>query len=251
MTREQNQVLYPYLFPVEERQVFVQTSGNNPQPAENYKAIVRRDENRLISIQRDSYQLVENSAIIYPLLEQLGNLETPYYFDQSHSFVQDSKMSLLVLFPELKIFDGTSDIFFGLSVNNSYDASTAVKIVRKCVRQVCTNGMTVTTSIEAYERKHTPGFSFDNIKENLEQTSEHLLLFSQRVEQLQSSKPTKGIMKVIEQRLGKRLMKYVDEQPKPQNLYKLLNYVTYYVSHMIEAPFREDYMLQTSKIFQL
>ena len=48
-----------FLFPVGERAVFVD-DDKTYKPTKHYKAIVREDNGKLVSIMKDSYQLVSN-----------------------------------------------------------------------------------------------------------------------------------------------------------------------------------------------
>ena len=74
--------LSQFMFPVEERAVFVQ---DNPHPnidiADNYKAIVRQDSGKLISIMKNTYQLVPNREVILPLLQELHKLDNKWVID--------------------------------------------------------------------------------------------------------------------------------------------------------------------------
>ncbi len=74
-----------FLFPVTERAVYVD-DDKTYRPTKHYKAIVREDNGKLVSIMKDSYQLVPNSTVILPLLEQLHTLDTNWVIDPSHSF---------------------------------------------------------------------------------------------------------------------------------------------------------------------
>ena len=48
-----------FLFPVGERAVFVD-DDKTYKPTKHYKAVVREDNGKLVSIMKDSYQLVHN-----------------------------------------------------------------------------------------------------------------------------------------------------------------------------------------------
>ena len=91
MTEVIERRLNKYLFPVEERKVFF-ANGDNPNGTKEYKAIVRPDKNKLISIMQDSYKLIPNRDVIMPLLEQLHQLDTKWNFDNSHSFVDSIRI---------------------------------------------------------------------------------------------------------------------------------------------------------------
>ena len=93
--------LNKFLFPVEERKVFFADNNNEPVRTKEYKAIIRPDKNKLISVMEDSYKLVSNYEVIMPLLEQLNQLDTRWNFDNSHSYVESKRMRLQVTFPDL------------------------------------------------------------------------------------------------------------------------------------------------------
>jgi len=68
---------------------------------------------------------------------------------------------------------------------------------------------------------------------------------------LQNLKADKTIKRKVEDSLGKNIMKYVDEQPNPVNQWKLLNILTYYISHNLEQRLRSGYQYKLSKVFEL
>jgi len=150
--------LSQFMFPVEERAVYVQ---DNPHPnidvTDNYKAIVRQDRGKLISIMKNTYQLVPNREVILPLLQELHKLDNKWVIDSSHSFVDDSRMRLQVTFPELTLNVGTSDISLSLFLHNSYDGSEGVRLFWGAIREICTNGMVFGTLLSKYYRRHTAG----------------------------------------------------------------------------------------------
>ena len=118
--------LRDYCFPVVERKVAVHNGkteqidlGNNQTflPGD-YKAIVRDDTNELISIVKQSYQVVPNETLINQLMEELEKIDTSYDIEDSHSFVENSRMRLQIAFPEILIKDGTSEISLSLYLHN-------------------------------------------------------------------------------------------------------------------------------------
>jgi hypothetical protein len=106
MTEVIERRLNKYLFPVEERKVFFADKDKEAKGTKEYKAIVRSDKNKLISIMQDSYKLIPNRDVIMPLLEQLHELDTKWNFENSHSFVDSKRMRLQVTFPDLTLNDG-------------------------------------------------------------------------------------------------------------------------------------------------
>ncbi len=248
--------LQKFLFPVEERSVYVDDKpGINYKPAKEYKAIVRPDNNKLISIQKDSYQLVPNSEVIMPLMEQLHNLDTNWIIDPAHSFVEDSRMRLQVTFPDLKLNDGRSDIALSLFLHNSYDASEGVRLFWGAIRAICSNGMVFGNVLAKYYRKHTSGLEIKNLKAQVESTYEKIPVIKNRIELLQNTKVTEKVRREVEDKLGKHVVKYIAEQEKQYkkaaNLWVLYNLITYYVSHQVDLRMRASYQIQTSRIFKL
>lgn len=243
-----------FLFPVCEREVFVD-DDKTYRPTKHYKAIVREDNGKLVSIMKDSYQLVPNSKVIMPLLEQLHNLDTNWIIDPSHSFADDNRMRLQVTFPDLKMNDGRSDIALSLFLHNSYDGSEGVRMFWGAIRFICSNGMVFGNVLSKYYRKHTSGLEINNLKAQLESTYQKIPVLQHRIEILQNTNITKNIRRDVEDHLGKHVIKYVNEQEKQHkraaNLWALYNLITYYVSHQVDMKLRAQYQLETSRLFKL
>ena len=243
-----------FLFPVGERAVYID-DDKTYRPTKHYKAIVREDNGKLVSIMKDSYQLVPNSEVIKPLLEQLHNLDTNWIIDPSHSFADDNRMRLQVTFPELTMNDGRSDIALSLFLHNSYDGSEGVRMIWGAIRAICSNGMVFGNVLRKYYRKHTSGLEVTNLKSQLESTYEKIPVIKHRIEILQNTNVTKTMRRDIEDNLGKHVIKYISSQEKQfkraANLWVLYNIITYYVSHLVDMRMRASYQLETSKLFKL
>jgi hypothetical protein len=243
-----------FMFPVEERAVYID-DDKTYRPTKNYKAIVREDNGKLISIQKNTYQLVPNREVIMPLLEQLHNLDTNWNVDPSHSFVENNRCRLQVTFPDLKLNDGRSDIALSLFLHNSYDGSEGVRLFWGAIREICTNGMVFGTLLSKFYGRHTAGLDISNLKEKLESTYDKIPVLKHRIDILQNTKVTPKFRRDVEGQMGKKVVKYIGDQEKQNkratNLWVLFNLVTYYISHMIEKRLRSDYQLQASRLFQL
>lgn len=254
MTNTIDKKLNNFLFPVSERAVFVD-DDKTYKPTKHYKAIVREDNGKLVSIMKDTYQLVPNSEVIIPLLEQLHNLDTNWIIDPSHSFADDNRMRLQVTFPDLTMNDGRSDIALSLFLHNSYDGSEGVRMIWGAIRAICSNGMVFGNVLSKYYRKHTSGLEIKNLKSQLESTYEKIPVIKHRIEILQNTNVTKTIRRDVEDHLGKHVIKYVNEQEKQNkraaNLWVLYNVITYYISHLVDLRMRASYQLETSKLFKL
>jgi hypothetical protein len=247
-----------FMFPVEERAVYVQDDPHlNLNIADNYKAIVRSDNgsSKLISIMKNTYQLVPNREVILPLLQELHKLDNKWVIDPTHSFVEDSRMRLQITFPELTLNDNSSEIALSLFLHNSYDGSEGVRLFWGAIREICSNGMVFGTLLSKYYRRHTSGLDISNLKEKLQATYDKIPVIRHRIEMMQNTKVTPKFRRDIEDHLGKHVIKYVDQHEQQNkrsvNLWMLFNIVTYYISHLIEQRKRAQYQLEASKLFKL
>lgn len=251
MTAEIENRLYKFLFPVTEKKVFFEDENSEPSFTEQYKAIAREDNGKLISIMNDSYKIVPNRDIIMPLMDQLHNLDNKWIIDPSHSFVSDQRMRLQVTFPDLTFFDGRSDIALSLFLHNSYDGSEGVRLFWGAIRGICSNGMVFGTVLAKFYARHTNGIRLDNLKQQVEQTYDQIPVIKQRIEILQNLEVGKSLLESVEHKLGKKVMKHVTEQPPAINQWVLYNYLTWYISHVVDLRMRSAYQLQVSKLFKL
>ena len=118
--RSNEDQLAPYLFEVEERKVSFEVIPPSLFPlsqlyeTNKYKAIVRKDNDKLISIMPQTYKMISNKDVIIPVLDFLTNFDNKWEIDPSHSFVEDGRMRLQITFPELTVNDGISDIALSL-----------------------------------------------------------------------------------------------------------------------------------------
>jgi hypothetical protein len=248
--------LQPFLFPVVETEVMHgNVDGGIPSNTRDYKAIVRADNNQLISIMKDSYRVIPNSEIIKPMLEELNKLNSHWYIDNSHSFVDNSRMRLQITFPEMTFHDGRSDIALSLFLHNSYDGSEGVRMYFGAIRFICSNGQIYGEVLSQFYGKHTSGLDISNLSETVESTYDKLPVIKNRIEQLQEAKVSNQLRQSIENRLGKTIYKYVEKQEqeisKATNQWALYNILTYYISHLVKQRLRASYQLEVSKLFRL
>lgn len=251
LTEQLEKRLSKFTFPVDERRVFFDNPATGLDSTKEYKAIIRTDKNKLISIMQDSYQLIPNRDVIMPLLEQLSELDTRWHFDNSHSFVDSKRMRLQVTFPDLTLNDNKSDIALSLFLHNSYDGSEGVRMYWGAIRAICSNGMVFGEVLSKFYSKHTKGINLNNLKEQVEATYTKLPIIKQRIEILQNLETTKSLTDGIQQKLGKKAAVYVSEQPKPENQWMLYNILTYYISHLVDKRMRAAYQMKVSRLFKL
>ncbi|MFZ1289480.1 MAG: DUF932 domain-containing protein [Melioribacteraceae bacterium] len=251
MTTEVDKKLWKFLFPVVETKIQVKDTSGLFFPTNKYKAIIREDNNELIAIQKNTYQLVTNAEVIKPVLEQLNDLTTDWYIDPSHSFVENNRMRLQITFPEITLHDGESEIALSLFVHNSYDSSEGVRMFWGGIRSICSNGSVFGEVLAKFYAKHTSGIIVNNLKQQIEDTYEQIPLIKERISILQNLKPTSDYKEQIQKTFGKGIAEYVEEQPKVKNQWILYNQLTHYISHFVQQRMRASYQMKVSKMFQL
>ncbi|MHA1911704.1 MAG: DUF932 domain-containing protein [Candidatus Kariarchaeaceae archaeon] len=251
MNTETTRKLWKFLFPVAETEVQIKNMDSLYFPTKDYKAIIREDNSKLIAIQKKSYKLVSNAEVIEPVLSQLDDLTTDWLIDDSHSFVENNRMRLQVTFPELVLNDGRSDIAMSMFIHNSYDGTEGVRMYWGAIRGICSNGMVFGEVLAKFYSKHTSGIVIDNLKKQIEDTYDQIPVIKERIEILQNLEVTDELNENIADKLGKGIGDYVDEQEAPENQWKLYNYLTYYISHVVQQRMRASYQLKVSKLFQL
>jgi hypothetical protein len=250
--------LRDFAFPVIERKVAVHDGENSLIDLERhdtflpneYKAIVREDTNELISIVRESYQIVPNERIISRLMEELDKTNTPFEIEPSHSFVENNRMRLQVKFPEILINDGRSDIALSLYLHNSYDMSEGIRMFWGAIRGICTNGMVFGKILGTIYKRHTSGFELENIETELSRMSDLMPRIQNRIADLDSRPITSDIREEVEKDLGKKVAAQIF-QSEYESQWKLYNAITYLVSHVIQQKYRARYQMTTSRIFGL
>jgi hypothetical protein len=251
MTTEIENKLTKYFFPIEEKKVLFKDTDNISILTNDYKAIVRTDNNKLISIMKDSYNLIPNKNVILSLMEQLHKLDTKWNFDNSHSFVDNNRMRLQITFPDLILNDGRSDIALSLFLHNSYDGSEGVRIFWGAIRDICSNGMVFGKVLAKFYGKHTRGIDLSDMKQQIEKTYNQIPIIKKRIDILQNLSVNQDLINEVENNLGKRVFKYVNEQKPIFNQWALYNILTYYISHLMEQRLRAAYQLKVSRLFNL
>lgn len=262
--------LQQFCFPVEERDVsFISHSKffdwktksyivkPTDKPADQYKAIVKRDNNSLISIVNRNYKLVPNKDLIDQLMEQLERTDQKYEIDKHHSFVRDNRMRLHIVFPELTIKDDSDQgIALSLYLHNSYDLSEGIRMYWGAIRHICTNGMVFGEVLAKYYSKHTKGFQIKDLKSSLENTYHLIPDIQQRIEVLDSFKVDNKFETEMIEQVGSRFVKHLQLENNLNSFssltqLQLFHLVTNYISHRMKHEMQSRYQWAASKLFNL
>jgi len=262
--------LQDFCFPVEQRNVsFVSNSRfydwnaksyifkPTSKPTEQYKAIVRNDNNALISIVNKNYKLVPNKDLIDQLMEQLERTDQKYEIEEHHSFVRNNRMRLHIVFPDLKIKDDSDDgIALSLYLHNSYDLSEGIRMYWGAIRSICTNGMVFGEVLAKFYGKHTKGFKIENVKSSLENTYKMIPDIQQRIDILDSLEVNQMFEDDVREHMGTRLVKHMLIENGLDSLQsftqlQLFHLLTNYISHRVKHELQARYQLAASKLFNL
>jgi Domain of unknown function (DUF932) len=254
--------LKSYVFPVEETSVYFANEAAafaNKSLTKNYKAIVRSDNKKLISIMPKTYKLVPNDILIREVLDKLEKTDQKYYIDPTHSFVDDKRMRLQLTFPELTLADDESKTAMSLFVHNSYDGSEGVRGYWGAIRGICSNGMIFGKVLCKFYHRHTHGFFISDMKELLEKAYDAIPEIQERFNALQrielKSFELKSFQDKIEKEMGKKVVDDLELRTllasKSTNAYAILQALTWVVSHNIEARRRAFYQQKIAKIMEI
>lgn len=253
--------LESFCFPVTERLVAVDDAtspiinleNSNTFLPNSYKAIVRDDTNTVISIVKNSYQVVKNSELIDKLLRELATCGHSFRIDESHSFVSNERMRLQVTFPELTLRDRESDIALSAFIHNSYDQSEGVRFYFGAIRAICSNGMVFGKILSKYYSRHTSGFSFENLGDKLAEAREYFPELQERINRLEILPVDEQLVEHVSTKISKRLAEQciAKEEIGRITQWRLLNRLTNHISHEMEPRLQARYQTNVSKVFAL
>ena len=240
--------------PTVERPVYFSTEeGDEKMLAPNHKAIVVGG--KIVSVQRNSYNLVTNKELVMPILDRISNTSNAWEIDSRHSYVSDTRMRLAIRFPELsfKPSDGLP-INMMLNISNSYDSTEKIKMAWGLLRLVCTNGMGVYEALAQNKRKHTVNFNVDEVSASIVEAYESMPLIQSRLNLLaqESFSVDDSIRDEVENLFGKRAVGYLDLQNAEnpiQTRWDYYNVLTYYISHFLHIKQRGLYQARASELF--
>lgn len=226
-----------FCFPVESQSVLY---GEN-HPTDAWQAIVRTDNNRLITISPSTYSLVENARAIYPWVEHLDALGEWSICDTS--FVEDACMRMDVMLAKtLDTVDGMYHVV--MSLKNSYDSTWAVKFNWALYREIYIG----LHSVKISYRRHTVGYSSDSLSEAFHHFEESIPKIKQQIELLSMLKLTEKHLDAMYGIFGKKMMDAVDTSVCAWEVFKALGRLIEH--HPLNAR-RVHYQDSLTKFFNL
>lgn len=258
--------LEAFKFPVAERFVGVANGINdmidigNPDThlQHGYKAIVREDTNKCISILRQTYKLQTNAEILDELMSKLKIIDKEFKINAKHSFCMDERMRLHVEFPGLIVEDEGGDLALSLFVHNSYDMSEGVRLFWGAIRVEDGAAFVFNGILKGYYHKHTDSLNLNNFKEELESTYGHIPEIHKRIEFLTSQIVDEPMYKKLKKNLGSTLVDEIlpsgepaDLKKRAMSMWECYTTLAKMVSNQIDIQYRARYQHALSKAFGL
>ena len=139
-------------FPVFEAAVTYDTHNGDVQT--NYKLIVRKDTNKILSCMTNDYKLVTNKTIIdyaEPIIKKNdGKIK------EVRTLNNGAKTIMKWTFPNDTVKIGPNDLINPeIIIRNSYDGTIGVNVMAGAFRLVCSNGMVIGVVLDDYKNKHS------------------------------------------------------------------------------------------------
>ena len=139
-------------FPVFEAAVTYDTpNGDVPT---NYKLIVRKDTNKILSCMTNDYKLVTNKTIIDyadPIIKKNNGK-----IKEVRTLNNGAKTIMKWTFPNDTVKIGPNDLINPeIIIRNSYDGTIGVNVMAGAFRLVCSNGMVIGVVLDDYKNKHS------------------------------------------------------------------------------------------------
>jgi Domain of unknown function (DUF932) len=252
MTINTEKELDKYIFPVKEEKIYYPSEGNL-KTSDDFKSIVRTDTGQIISVMNHTYKLIPNKIIIESLIQQLESIDCKFVVDKLHSYVDNSQMRLSIILPDYHLTDHESKIFLGIQVINSYTGTTSYRRQNFLHRQICSNGMMAKSLFEERSRKHTSGFEFDELQNDIEKSVKKFPILQMKIDELTNTKVTKKFRDKVRGHLGKTVSDYLESVEKrgKDNLYDAYHHLTYWASHICNSKLQMQYHSDISKLFAM
>ncbi len=231
---------------VEERTLYtgdVFSLGVMDRQVHKHKAIVEKDNGRIISVVGSGYNLVQNSEIIpqYERAITRSNLNTDGMIRDIQYSHDGARTVVSYRFPAHRIAIKEGDeMDLQINVLNSYDGSWKFMSLVGAYRLLCTNGQIIGDNFSAYYGKHTKSLDVDYAIHKLETALDVYIENAELWKQYTTSKVSlydaHRILETLANNNKKMLaklqdtyMKYVFEMG--HNLWALFNTLTDWSSH--------------------
>lgn len=225
---------------------------------DKFKAVIREDNEEIISIVSPTYKLVSNKDLIDTCLETLSKTDIPFNLHigdkagKLMNFVTSQRMKLTISFPEMKIYDGEEGVEVCAFLENSYNSSQAINFQIGLLRLICTNGATSYIARKMLRFKHVESFQLEYFKQGIDNLYMKIPEIKERVEILHNIHDRETMNNIIE-KAGKENKKLGEHclENDPANMWELYNALTFFITHNLAVRRQTAYFNWVAKQFQL
>jgi len=249
-------------FNVREVPVYRQRISNDEErriitePIEKYKLLIKDDTDENISVVKQGYKVIENREVIEPILEYLDKTDVRWTVDKRNSYSGIDKMRLKIVYPDLNIEDDSDQgLQLGHGIYNSFNGSGSMRILEYILRLVCTNGLTSWQSSQnRLWFRHTNGFTIENYKRMLDNLISNAPTIGNRVRALREVEINSELLEKAIGLSTKGMSDYIEQETSDINRltqWRLLNIMTYYVSHFMKQRTMSEYQYKIGRLFAI
>lgn len=259
--------------------VSLKDSNNTKVPG--FVGIKNKTTKRVVSVVNETYNLLPNTDVVEPVLEQFEKTGVKYEVD-ALSWVSDQRMQLHLKLPDYHIKDDSKEgLISSLWLHNSYNMTESARLMAGAFRLVCSNGMIVGEMTEKISLKHQAkqirAIMTGHTISVVESIEESITNTQERIQELIDEKVTAATLfdifhafkfdsKLVRHFLTELGVVTAETRTKEfeevlgdikttkkfdQNMYDLYNMLTYFVSHMKDPRYRVSYLERISKRFAL
>ena len=239
-------------FPVKEAGVTFDTpQGDMPT---DYKLIVRKDTNKILSCMTNDYKLITNKQVMSKALPALDarNAQLVEY----DSFGQGARSQWKFRIPDIKVkIDNDDYVNPEIIIKNSYDGSTEVKAYGGAFRLVCSNGLVIGYALgKGAGIRHIGDNTEEDVKEIVEKIIYQVTeIFDKDFPKLVNTKVYSPHVSEVIKLFPETVMKDLVNKliiSNPQSYWDLLNACTFIATHKMKRQNEATHKLE-GKIFPL
>ena len=217
--------------------------------ATRYFANVRTDNNEVLGIVTERYEILQNNDFFNPVEELFQQEGFGNYKRKTVCTHGGARVRAIYDFADHGVKVGGEDLMLRLKVQNSFDGSLRASFQVGMVRLICTNGMAVPVAAVGMTRKHTKALDVavvrDAFKRSVNAFSEAAPMFERLQNSAISQSDGKEILlgfekaKVMSERMRESIQS-VWESPRykedsNRSLWNLYNAVTQHLTHDVES----------------
>lgn len=172
------------------------------------QAVVRRDTNQILKVHGARYNLIRNREVfgsIDDMIRHSGDLDTNGMIVEDQVAYDGGRSMRTYIFPEhqVKVDSGLAEQQVGditqlrMTILNSYNGDTNLRINIGGFRLVCLNGMVVGESFGTFRSQHTAGYRPDEVAPRIAASLDNFLKLGSRWKIWSQTPCTPEMAKVI------------------------------------------------------